>query len=94
MSQKFYYVYVLFSLKDKKLYIGFSKDVFKRYRLHKKGKVTATKNRRPLILIFYEAFTDENDAKAREIFLKSGFGRNELKKCLKNKLNKLEYAHL
>jgi putative endonuclease len=92
--EKFYYVYVLFSLKDKKLYIGYTKDIFKRFDLHKEGKVSSTKNRRPLILIFYEAFTKRKDAKSREVFLKSGFGRNELKKCLKNKLKELSYSCL
>ncbi len=58
------------------------------------GKVRATKDRRPLILIHYEAFDSQKDAKAREKFLKSGFGRNQLKKALYNRLKELGYKYL
>jgi len=56
---------------------------------HAKGKVRSTKDRRPLKLIHYEYFIDKVDAKAREIFLKSGFGRNQLKESLKRTLTNL-----
>ena len=94
MEIKFFYVYVLFSFKDKKLYIGFSEDLKARLVEHIKGRVRATKNRLPLILIYYEAFTNEKDAKTRERFLKSGFGRFQLKKALHNRLEQLYYKHL
>ncbi|MBM3204891.1 GIY-YIG nuclease family protein, partial [Candidatus Uhrbacteria bacterium] len=42
-----YYVYVLLSLKDRELYIGYSTDVYERFEWHKSGRVTATTNRRP-----------------------------------------------
>lgn len=90
---KRFYVYILFSLKDNKLYIGFTSDLKKRFIEHKQGEVVATKNRRPLLLIYYEYFTDMEDAKSRERFLKSGFGRNQLKKELQNTLGKLDYKY-
>ena len=89
-----YYVYILFSLKDKKLYVGFTSDLKKRFSEHTEGKVIATKNRRPLIPVYYEYFTDVKDAKSRERFLKSGFGRSQLKKELQHSLNKLNYSFL
>ncbi len=89
-----YLIYVLFSLKDKKLYIGYTTNLEKRLSEHSSGKVTSTKDRRPLILIFHEVFTNKNDARGREVFLKSGFGRNELKKALRHTLTKLEYNNL
>lgn len=91
---KFYYVYILFSHKDKKFYIGYSEDLKKRYKEHISGYVSATKNRQPLDLIYYEAFGDKKDAKARERFLKSGFGRSQLKKALQNNLKSIGYKHL
>ncbi len=91
---KFHYVYILFSLKDKKLYTGYSDNLKNRVTDHLKGNVRATKGRRPLILIHYEAFTNLKDAKTREKFLKSGFGRNQLKKALQNKLKELGYKYL
>ena len=91
---KRYYVYILFSLKDKKLYIGFTSDLKKRFQEHVDGRVIATKNRRPLILIYYEYFTDLTDAKSRERYLKSGFGRSQLKKELQHTLKMLNYSFL
>ena len=94
MISKFFYVYVLFSLKDRKLYIGYSENLEIRINDHYKGKIRATKYRLPVTLIFYEVFTDKNDAKSREKFLKSGFGRSQLKKALQNSLKNLGYKHL
>ena len=94
MGNIFFYVYILFSKKDKKLYIGFTENLEARISEHFKGKVPATKDRRPLMLIHYEAFRNRKDVKAREKFLKSGFGRRQLKKALQNLLSKLDYKHL
>lgn len=81
-----YYVYILFSQKDKGFYIGFTTNLRERLSRHARGEVRSTSNRRPLKLIHYEYFIDEEDAKSREVFLKSGFGRNSMKKALKRTL--------
>ncbi|MGB3020176.1 MAG: GIY-YIG nuclease family protein [Microgenomates group bacterium] len=81
-----YYVYILFSLKDKGLYIGYTTDLKKRLSSHSQGKNTATKFRTPFKLIHYEYFINIKDAKAREKFLKSGFGRKQIKEALKRTL--------
>jgi len=77
-----HYVYILYSKKDKKLYIGYSADLKTRIIAHLKGKVGITKNRLPLILVYYEAYVDENSARKQEIFYKTGQGRRILKKRL------------
>lgn len=84
-----YYVYILLSQKDKGLDIGFTNNLRERLSSHARGEVKSTSNRRPLKLIHYEYFVNEEDAKAREVFLKSGFGRINLKKALKRTLSKL-----
>ena len=89
-----YYVYILYFEKDKKLYTGYSPDLKKRINKHNKGYVKATKNRRPLKLIYYEGYSERLDAKRREIFLKGGKGKLELKTQLKKVLTKLNYKHL
>jgi putative endonuclease len=81
-----YYVYILLSGKDNKLYTGFTTNLKKRLQEHARGGVKSTQNRRPLKLIHYEYFINEKDARAREVFLKSGFGRNQLKQALKRTL--------
>ncbi|MDO8516480.1 MAG: GIY-YIG nuclease family protein [bacterium] len=86
-----YYVYILHSAKDGKLYIGSTPNLKSRVIKHNAGYVKATKYRRPLKLIYAEIYLSEIDAKRREIFLKGGKGRAELKIQLKDCFNKLGY---
>jgi len=88
-----YYVYVLFSKKDGKLYIGYTPDLKARIKKHDSGYVLSTKNRRPLKLIHYESYKERLDAKRREQFLKGGKGREELKIQLKECFKKLKYKY-
>lgn len=76
-------------MKDGKFYVGYSEDLEKRINEHFTGKVISTKHRFPLKLIHYEYFINKQDAKAREVFLKSGFGRAQMKKSLKRTLESL-----
>lgn len=89
-----YYVYILISLKDGKLYTGSTPDLKVRFIKHSKGFVKATKYRLPLKLIYYEAYESELDARRREIYLKGGKAREELKIQLKETfaLNKYTFA--
>jgi predicted GIY-YIG superfamily endonuclease len=48
-------------------------------REHTLGKALSTKNRRPLQLIHYEMYITKEDALAKEMFLKSGFVREQLR---------------
>lgn len=89
VSNSKFYTYILYSYKDKGFYIGFTNNLKNRLTLHAKGQVIATKNRLPIKLIHYEYFINENDAKAREKFLKSGYGRKQFKEILKNTLKNL-----
>ena len=89
-----HYVYILLSLKDRQLYIGYSSDLRRRFLKHKRGFVRATKHRLPIILIYYEGYLLESDAKRREKFLKGGKGRGELKIQLQNIFEKLSYKNL
>jgi putative endonuclease len=73
-----HYVYVLKSLKDLKLYIGKTANLKRRFNEHQKGKVKSTKNRRPLSLIFYEAFAIKGDAAKRERYFKTSKGKVSL----------------
>lgn len=81
-----YFVYVLISRKDKKFYIGFSKDVDNRIKEHNSGKNPSTVGRRPLELIYYEAHQSEQDALKRERYFKTSKGRTVLKQILKDSL--------
>ncbi len=89
-----YYVYVLFSIKDKKLYVGYTQNIQKRFSEHVQGKVPSTWNRQPLELIYYEVYTNPAEAKRREKYLKGGNGRAQLKRQLYLTLKKLGYKYL
>jgi len=80
-----YYVYVLFSLKDKNLYVGRTSDILERLKRHNSGCVIATKSRQPLKLIHLEVFKDAGSAFLREKELKypsAGKFKKELRKRL------------
>ena len=81
-----YYTYVLQSLKDKRFYTGFTKDLKQRFEQHQKGRVDSTKDRKPLELIYYEACLDQKDATKREKYLKTYNGKMFLRKRLKSYL--------
>ena len=88
-----YYVYVLRSFRDGKLYTGCANDLKARLKLHNQGKIASTKERAPLQIIHYEAFLDKHDAFVREQWLKTGWGRNQIQTMLKTylDLNKIEF---
>lgn len=73
-----YYTYVLKSEKDRKIYVGFTDDLKRRVVEYKEGKVDATRARRPLKLVYYEACLDKYKAIKREKYFKTGFGRRFL----------------
>jgi len=79
----FFYTYVLKSLADGKFYTGYSNNIKLRFEQHNKGLVDSTKNRRPLILIYYEASLSKVDALRREKYLKTYYGKMYLHKRLK-----------
>ena len=89
-----FYVYILFSEKDAQLYTGYSPNLRSRFKAHKNGYVKATKHRRPLKLIYYEAYARELDARRREKYLKGGNGRNVLKIQLNEILTELSYKNI
>ena len=74
------YLYVLHSLKYNRYYIGSTREIVNRLKTHNSGKVRSTKAYRPWKLIYTEKFETYSDARKRETCLKSGVGRQWLKK--------------
>jgi len=74
----FHFVYVLRSLKDNKRYIGLTNNLNRRIFQHNSGKVSSTRGRLPLELIYSEKYSDRSVAASREKYLKSGTGRKFL----------------
>ena len=82
--EKYYWVYVLRSLKDGKNYTGYTKNLPSRFEMHQNGEVESTKNRLPLELIYFEGCLAQNDAIKREKYIKTYYGKMFLKNRLKS----------
>ncbi len=71
-----YTVYILYSEKHRKIYIGFTSNLVERYKSHNS---LATKGYsikfRPWKVIYVEIFENKGDAMKREKQLKAGKGR-------------------
>ncbi|MDO8729320.1 MAG: GIY-YIG nuclease family protein [bacterium] len=82
-----YWVYVL-DCPDKSWYIGYTSNLKKRLIEHQSGYGSeTTKKKNGWKLIYCEGYLDIQDAKGREVFLKSGSGRKFLKRQLGNYLS-------
>jgi len=79
-----FYVYILQSQKDRKFYAGFTNDLRKRLLRHDAGKVFSTKSRRPLRCIYAEICVNEQAARQRERYFKTGMGKRFIKQRLKH----------
>ena len=79
-----YYVYVIQSQVDGKLYKGFTSDLEKRIKAHNQGEVKSTRKRRPFSLVYQEVFPSKSEALKREKFLKGLKGGKTLKSILNN----------
>ena len=82
-----FYVYILKSLKDDKLYIGSTNDLKRRLSEHNNGLNRSTKSRRPFEIRYYEACFSNKDARKREYNLKKdGKALGQLKKRISESL--------
>jgi len=75
-----YYVYVIKSISKGTQYVGSALDVSKRLADHNAGRSSFTKGHRPWMLVHQETFATKIEALRRERYLKSGKGREVLKK--------------
>ncbi len=78
-----YYVYVIYSKKLKKRYVGSTENVERRIREHNNGKNRFTKGGIPWIKIYLEEYESRSEAMQRESYLKSGVGRRYLDNVVK-----------
>ncbi|MFA6307203.1 MAG: GIY-YIG nuclease family protein [Patescibacteria group bacterium] len=84
-----YFVYILKSEKNGKLYKGLTTNLERRIKEHQSGKSEFTSNNGPWKLVYYEAFLSKIDAREEEKFLKSGKGRERIKFLLSDLLKKI-----
>ena len=81
MPTSMHSVYIL-QLSNKRIYIGSAKELQRRLREHKAGKVASTKKSKLHLLKWYCTFANATNAIAFERYLKSGSGFSWRKKHL------------
>ncbi|MBI1305577.1 MAG: GIY-YIG nuclease family protein [Bacteroidetes bacterium] len=75
-----FFTYILRSVEHKRFYVGMSSDVDQRLKQHNAGRTKSTKPYGPWELIHVEEFETRLEARKRELYLKSGFGREWIKR--------------
>ena len=73
-----YYLYTIKSLNKRWVYIGCTDNLKRRFAEHNKGLVSSTKHHKPFKLVYYEAYDQKSDARAREYKLKNHSQTREL----------------
>ncbi len=86
------YVYVLKSENDGRMYVGMSANAYKRLSEHNAGRTKSTKGYRPWKLIHLEEYPTRSKARAREKYLKTGYGKQWLKNKYKGPIAQLVRA--
>ena len=86
-----FFVYILFSLKDRKLYVGQTNNIKRRFLEHNSGKIESTKARRPFVILHQEEFLTRREAMKREKFLKSLYSARFKQKLVKEYLEKNKF---
>ena len=85
MNQGEYIVYILISEKKEHWsYVGSTSNIEQRFKDHQSGKTKSTKGYRPLKVIHTEKHSSREEAYKRELYLKSGIGREERYQIIKH----------
>jgi putative endonuclease len=79
-----YFLYILYSPKFVKTYVGQSDNLSERLIKHNTGKVKSTKPYMPWTLIYSESFSSRAEAMKSETWFKSTSGRKKIAEILKN----------
>jgi putative endonuclease len=79
-----YTVYIIYSQRIDKYYIGFSSNVQERLRKHNRNSKGFSSSGRPWIMVYSEVFDNKKDAMAREKQLKNWKNRERLESLIKS----------
>jgi putative endonuclease len=80
-----FYTYILQSTKSERYYIGHTADLDERLNRHNSGKVNATRNKGPWIIVYYETYGTKAEANSRELYIKSMKSRVYIERLISNK---------
>ena len=77
-----YYVYILYSEKCNRYYIGYSADINARIVRHNSGMVSATRNCTPYKICRFKEFNNKMDARKEEIRIKKQKSRTYIESLI------------
>lgn len=77
-------MYTVYILKDSKnnLYKELTNNLKRRLTEHKRGSTKTTKNMKGIEVVYQEEYNNFDEARQREIYLKTAAGRKFIKKLL------------
>ena len=81
-SNQKYFIYAISSLTRNYIYVGMTNNINRRIGDHNKGYNRTTKPYIPFKLIYTEEFNTRAEARIKEIYLKSGCGKEFLRTLL------------
>ena len=79
-----FYTYILQSDKSKRYYIGHTSDLQERINRHNSGNVTATRNKGPWKIVYFEEFDSKLAANQRELNIKKMKSRTYIEKLIQS----------
>ncbi|MCL5438792.1 MAG: GIY-YIG nuclease family protein [Patescibacteria group bacterium] len=77
-----WYVYVLKSIVNSRFYTGSTNNLERRLKEHNSGHSKYTRLTKPFEIIYQETYKKRLEARRRELFLKTGKGRELLKSLI------------
>lgn len=77
------FVYVIRSSVDGRFYVGMTIHVERRVAEHNSGRTKSTKGYIPWVLFFSEEHLNREEARKREKYLKTGYGKQWIKEKYK-----------
>ena len=77
-----YYVYAIYNQDKSYIYVGLTDNLQRRINQHNKGYNRTTKPYKPFKILTTEKFGNRKEARKREKYLKSGCGKEYLKKLI------------
>ncbi|WP_425339412.1 GIY-YIG nuclease family protein [Aridibaculum aurantiacum] len=77
-----FYVYAIKSIHRSYIYVGLTENLERRFHQHQSGQNKTTKPYAPFIILHFEELPTRPESRSREIYLKSGSGKEFLKSLL------------
>ncbi|MCK5028436.1 MAG: GIY-YIG nuclease family protein [Bacteroidales bacterium] len=78
-----FFVYILYSNKRDRYYIGYTSEIENRVAKHNVGSTTSTKSGIPWVLVYKEEFESKTDAIKREKEIKRMKSRKYIERLIK-----------